>query len=132
MRYKLDKPLIAFDGELQPSLIIHLAFFFGALAPDAYHATSAKTAHTPGCLLHLYPTISATTANTIHRVVTRRRQGQGEGEETLSLTALWDAATYTGRTVSLLRNVVSLYPAVRAPRRPLCRSRHQATRPVSR
>eukprot|EP00903_Cladosiphon_okamuranus_P012833 g11992.t1 len=43
-----------------------------------------------------------------------------EGEETLSLTALWDAATYTGRVVSLLRNVVSLYPAEMSVFAPSC------------
>eukprot|EP00752_Nemacystus_decipiens_P011511 g10221.t1 len=43
-----------------------------------------------------------------------------EGEESASLTALWDAAAYAGQSTSLLRNVASLYPAEMSVFAPSC------------
>ncbi len=37
---------------------------------------------------------------------------QDEEDEEVTLTALWDGATYIGQTRSLLHNIAALYPAV--------------------
>lgn len=71
----------------------------------AYHTIHRSFARQPCC-----PFLCPPAACVFHRFDQWRRQDE-EGVA-VSLPALWDAVTYTGKNAALLRNLASVYPEV--------------------